>query len=538
LAFYELEGKSYRIRMHWIDKVARALMQRGRRHVIASGISISGHIHIGHCNDVFIADGIRRAVEELGGEAEAIWYADDFDPMRRVPWPLPESYKQYLGMPYSRIPSPDPNYENFVEYFSKPFVESLREFGIKVKIYSGSEVYRSGRMVDLIRTSLERADEIREILNRFRDRPLPENWLPYDAVCEKCGRLATTRAYGWHDDFVEYRCEGCDYVAGCGHEGEADFTKGEGKLTWRVEWPARWKLLGVTCEPFGKDHAVAGGSYDTGKLIAERVFGCEAPYPVPYEWVSLKGRRMSSSKGVVFTLPEWLEIAEPELLRYFIFRSKPMKAKEFDPGLPLLDLYDEYDLAEGVYFGEVSVGDRRREQLRRIYELSQVEGAPSSRPQRVSYKFAAVLSQVVRDEARAVEVLIAKNVLVEPRELDVKLALKRLELARNWVRKYAPKHVRFELLERLPEEIKQSLSDGQRTGLRRLAADLRARDYSPVELHNHIHSVARELGIEPPSLFEAIYLVLIGRDSGPRAGNFLFALDKGFVIERFEEAAS
>lgn len=524
--------------MHWIDKVARALVQRGKRHVIASGISISGHIHIGHCNDVFIADGIRRAVEELGGEAEAIWYADDFDPMRRVPWPLPESYKQYLGMPYSRIPSPDPNYENFVEYFSKPFVESLREFGIRVRIYSGSEVYRSGKMADLIRTALERAGEIREILNRFRDRPLPEDWLPYDAVCEKCGRLATTKAYGWHDDFVEYRCEGCDYVAGCGHEGEADFTKGEGKLTWRVEWPARWKLLGVTCEPFGKDHAVVGGSYDTGKLIAERVFDCEAPYPVPYEWVSLKGRRMSSSKGVVFTLPEWLEIAEPELLRYFIFRSKPMKAKEFDPGLPLLDLYDEYDLAEEVYFGEVNVGERRKEQLRRIYELSQVEGTPSSRPQRVSYRLAAVLSQVTRDEAHAAEVLVAKNVLVKPREFDIKMALERLRRARNWVKKYAPGHMRFELLGRLPEEIKQSLSDGQKAGLKRLAADLGARDYSPIELHNHIHSVARELGMEPPSLFKAIYLVLIGRDSGPRAGNFLFALDKDFVIKRFEEAAS
>ena len=31
-----------------------------------------------------------------------------------------------------------------------------------------------------------------------------------------------------------------------------DIKSGAGKLTWRVEWAARWKIFGVTCEPFGK----------------------------------------------------------------------------------------------------------------------------------------------------------------------------------------------------------------------------------------------------------------------------------------------
>ncbi|MDI6820221.1 MAG: lysine--tRNA ligase [Candidatus Hodarchaeaceae archaeon] len=523
--------------MHWIDRVAKTLLRRSRKNVIASGISISGHIHIGHCNDIFIADGIRRAIEEFGGKAEAIWYADDFDPMRRIPWPLSEDYKQYLGMPYLNIPSPDPNYRNFVDFFARPFIESLEDFGIRVKIYSGAEVYQSGKMAVLIRTALEKVDEIRAILNKYRSKRLPEDWLPYDAVCENCGKLATTRAYSWHDNYVSYKCEGCDYSAGCGHEGEADYTKGEGKLTWRVEWPARWKLLGVTCEPFGKDHAVVGGSYDTGKLIAKRVFDCEAPYPVPYEWVSLKGRRMSSSKGVVFTLPQWLEIAEPELLRYFIFRSKPMKAKEFDQGLPLLDFYDEYDLVEGVYFGKVSVGERRRAQFRRIYELSQILGPPRSQPQRVPFRFAAVLGQVMRDPQHAIDILTARGMFVDQSESDVKLALSRLNRARNWVTKYAPQHLRFELLRVLPDETRQALTEGQKAGLRQLASDLAAREYGPVELHNRVYEVAQGVGLKPPELFEAIYLVLIGLASGPRVGGFISALDKKFVIERFKEAS-
>ena len=41
-----------------------------------------------------------------------------------------------------------------------------------------------------------------------------------------------------------------------------------------VDWPARWAMLGVSVEPFGKDHATRGGSYDTGARIA-RTFATE-----------------------------------------------------------------------------------------------------------------------------------------------------------------------------------------------------------------------------------------------------------------------
>lgn len=529
--------------MHWIDKVASFLNKRGGKQVIASGISISGHIHIGHCNDVFIADAVRRAVNELGSEAESIWYADDYDPMRRIPWPLNEGelaqrYKQYLGMPYANIPSPDLDYKDFVDYFSRPFVKSLGDFGIKVKIYSGAEVYRSGQMAGFIRTVLENSDAIRKILNKYREKPLPEGWLPFDAICQSCGRISTTRAISWHDNYVIYRCEGADYVTGCGHEGEVDYTNGGGKLTWRAEWPARWKLLGVTCEPFGKDHAVLGGSYDTGKLIAKKVFKYDAPYPIPYEWVSMKGKRLSSSKGVVFTLRQWVEIAEPELLRYFIFRSKPMKSKEFDPGLALLDLIDEYDMVEDVYFKREKAGEKKTEQLKRIYELSQV-GAASREPiQRLPMRFAAVLAQVVTEDNAAIGILKSRKMLVNPSELDINLALRRLKLARNWVLKYAPENLCFKVAKYVPEGISLRLTPKQKEGLKQLADDLSAQDFTPVDLHNHIYAVAEKIGLKATELFKAIYLVLLNRESGPRAGSFISALEKDFVVSRFREAYS
>lgn len=82
---------------HWIERIADELNEMDvEKHVIASGTSISGSIHIGNSCDVFIANAIGKALRELGNDAETIWIADDHDPLRKVPFPLPESYDQYL----------------------------------------------------------------------------------------------------------------------------------------------------------------------------------------------------------------------------------------------------------------------------------------------------------------------------------------------------------------------------------------------------------------------------------------------------------
>ena len=114
-------------------------------------------------------------------------------------------------------------------------------------------MYKEGVYNDYIRIALQKAAEIRMIFNKFREHPLKDNWLPYNPICSECGRVNTTYAHGFDGDIVNYSCK-------CGHKGQMDIKSGEGKLTWRVEWAARWKIFGITCEPFGKDHAASGGS--------------------------------------------------------------------------------------------------------------------------------------------------------------------------------------------------------------------------------------------------------------------------------------
>ncbi len=72
--------------------------------------------------------------------------------------------------------------------------------------------------------------------------------------------------------------------------------------------------------------------YDVSSIISQEIF--DYPALTPYhEWIYPKGDAMFKSKGVLHT---WTvaEIAAPETLNYFIFRSKPMKHKDFNPNMP------------------------------------------------------------------------------------------------------------------------------------------------------------------------------------------------------------
>lgn len=519
---------------HWIERIADDLNERDvEEHVVASGTSISGSIHIGNSCDVFIANAVAKAVEKLEVPAKTIWIADDHDPLRKVPYPLPESYEKYLGIPYSKIPCPEKCCENFVEHFQKPFLDTLDQFGIELEVYSGAQMYKDGVYNDYIRTALANAPRIRKIFNQFREHPLKDDWLPYNPICEECGRVNTTCAYHFEEDMVYYRCE-------CGVDSVMDIKSGEGKLTWRVEWAARWKIFSVTCEPFGKDHAASGGSYDVSKIISKEIFDYEAPYPVPYEWITLKGEAMSKSQGVFFTPGQWLEIADPETLNYFIFRSKPMKHKDFNPSMPFLDFIEQYDRVERIYYGEeIATSEKESEKLKKIYEVSQIQ-ISDSMPFQPSYRFLTVAYQIAGDDEEKVFEILKKNSQL-PEDMgtknwdefdqeDLDRFKMRLQHVKNWLRLYAPQFVKFEVQKEMP---KVDLSDPQKEFLLKVADALEMGDYSPEELHEEMYTILNDVGLKPQKAFQAIYKLIIGKKQGPRAASFVQSLDKDFVIKRF-----
>lgn len=538
--------------VHWIDETVEKVRRERpeSRYIVESGTSISGEMHIGNACDLIISQSMVEVMRDLDVEAEHYWVADDFDPLRKVPKPLPDDFKRYLGVPVDQVPDPIGCCRNMTEHFTRPFLEALERVGIHPKKYYGSEMYRTGMYGPYIRTALLKAREIREILRRISGSKKSDDWLPFDPICQRCGNIAATRALSFDgDSLVHYVCERTEvsrglFIEGCGHEGDANIWKGEGKLTWRVEWAARWALFKVGVEPFGKEHAAAGGSYDTSSVICREIFGWNPPFAVRYEHILFGGRKMSKSAGLVFSPAKWIEVAPSESLRYFFFRVHPMKHKDFDPTM-IPTIVENYDRVEKIYFGSEKAGEEELQRDRRIYELSQTNSPPDREPARIPYDLAILLVQITPDINVASERALMHLAKIRslPRvllsEKERRELVERLQMAKVYVVKYMSDSEKFKTLDQVTDEVSRSLNSPQKAGLKVLAQLLRSgKDLSAIQLHNEIYKISREIvGVDPSKLFQAIYLSISGTTSGPRAGYLLETLDRDWLIRRFEEAS-
>jgi lysyl-tRNA synthetase class 1 len=228
---------------------------------------------------------------------------------------------------------------------------------------------------------------------------------------------------------------------------------------------------------------------------------------------------MSSSKGNVLSIAGVLELVPPEALRYLVMREKPQRTIAFDPGLPLLQLVDEVDDAEA------RGADSRALALSRAAGFTAV-GVP--------FKHLVVAAQVGGFEVdRTMDVLARTGYT----GLDRGAVSQRLVYARRWLDRHAPEEIKFEVKADVPAEA-AALTDEQKAFLARLAGSLN--DTMDGEaVHLLIYAIAKEFPASKPArLFEALYVALLGKPRGPRAGSFIAALGPGFCAARFAEAAA
>jgi lysyl-tRNA synthetase class 1 len=507
--------------MYWAEKVAlEAKAQFRGPQLVSTGITPSGRLHLGHLLEVFIGEASFKALKVTGSKPRFIYIADDFDHLRKVPTYVPATFSKYIDMPLVFVPDPEGDKDkSYAQRYLDEFFESLDALEVDVERISQYQLYKNGTMTKAISTALDHVNDIRKILEKVSNRTLAPNWSPLNVLCKNCMRLnhSEVKSHNAKNHTVSYECD-------CGHADTADYSKGEAKLLWRVDWPAKWLSLGVTVEPFGKDHGSRGGSYDTGSLIIKDVFHSRPPIPVLYEHVYLKGfnSKMSSSVGNLVGIKEALEFIPPEVLRYLIMKRKPNRHLVFDPGEGLLQLIDEITK---IREGKIEVD----EGLKKALEFAKM----STNRLNVSFRHLINVIQAAQGEYDEIVRLLkrSKHIGKVFDETALRTEIKRAE---NWLEKYGPDEIKFEIQKELPK-LSKPLSEKQKQLLQAIMEKLGKHKDAP-DLHNFIYVHGKDLGLTPKETFEPIYQVLLSKTSGPKAGWFLSLLDSDFVIKRFKEA--
>jgi lysyl-tRNA synthetase class 1 len=314
---------------------------------------------------------------------------------------------------------------------------------------------------------------------------------------------------------------------------------GRAKLVWNVDWAARWGLVGATIEGCGKDLATAGGSRDRADAISRRVFEREPPLNIPYEFLNIGGKKMSTSKGTGAAAHEVAALLPPTQLRFLFLRHRPNRALDFDPtGDTLPRLFDDFDRIADSVAGKPTRGELPPDP-ERIFALSLAD--PAADPATVAAQYRppfghlALLLQVPGTDVRE-RLDTEKGSPLDAAEQAV--ASERIAAAQLWLEDFAPDSARFAIAtDGLPAAATDLTAD-QKRYLGLLAGAARADTPANGEAWQAlIFEIAKGNGFAPADAFAALYLAFMGRANGPRAGWLLASLDPVFVIGRLEEAA-
>lgn len=518
--------------MHWSDSIADELIRRNpnkEEYVCAAGISPSGSIHIGNFRDIATSLFVVRALERKGKKARLLFSWDEYDRLRKVPVnvaKVTEGFETYIGYPYVDVPNPfETEHKTYAEYFENEFEQSIEKFGITLDYRHQAEMYRSGKYKEHVLTALDKRAEIFDILDSFRTQDAVEGekeaYYPVSIYCKECHR-DTTKILSYNDatKVAEYECK-------CGHNGEFDFNKDtDCKLAWKIDWPMRWMYEQVDFEPGGKDHAAPGGSYDTSRVIAKKIFGIEAPLFKGYEFIGIRGTtgKMSGSSGLNMTPETLLKIYQPEILLWLYARVETNKAFDlcFDDGI--LRQYFEFD----KQYTDLREG-KADDYVKSIMESCLLTDREIKT---VPMGLLVQLGSIVDFNVPMLETVFEK--IGQPYKYED--FSERLELARYWLENCSPENAN-KLIPYRNWEVYEALSDDEKKEISILHEYLKNEKYNLDELNTKLYDVPKMVfGADNPDLkklqgefFKSVYKLLLNKEKGPRLYLFLYAIE----LERY-----
>lgn len=521
----------------WADIVAEQMVKKKKKaKYICHGMwTPSGFFHLGNSRpEIFTPYSVAHALENLGHKIEQHFILDDFDAVDKVPEGLnvkEEDKEQFIGYSCATAPSPIPGFKTWAEAFVYDVKSVIEDYGVKPIFYSAYETYKEGKFDKIIVEALNKSVQIVTTWNKIAGSDKQKNFLPVKVVCEQCKKIHFTDAISWDGKLVGYKC------TACGHEAQVKPEKGKVKLHWRVHWPAHWQLYDVDFESAGKDHFSKGGSVDVSQAIAREIFGIEPPFQTPTEFIQLGKEKMSGSRGNLFTMKDWVSVANPESFRYLNFSRKPNGVIELNlRDNSFLIAMEEFERAERIFYAkEHAQSEKLDKRIARSYELSLIGKPTKEIPQRISYSFSILLSQLFDAEKNIsdVEELMLNAAHIE-RKLNndeknaVQLQLKR---TKNWIDKFAPDQYKIKFLE---DASAANVSANVKELFKEIAPMI-DKAKSADELQTKIYELTKSKNIAPKEMFQALYGILIGKQFGPKIGTLIFALGKERVKQRLTE---
>ncbi len=495
---------------------ARGLRKPEDPVLFETGYGPSGLPHIGTFAEVGRTTFIRRAFHQLTDRpTQLIAFSDDMDGLRKVPLnlPDPDSVRPHLGKPLSSIPDPFGSESSYSANMNRRLREFLDRFGFEYTFRSSTDTYRAGTFNEGLRRLLHRVDRVLDIiLPTLRPDSRP-GWSPFMPVCPTCGRNLTTRVTDYHPerDSLSYACDSTRYdgLHGCGAAGELSVLDGNVKVGWKVDWALRWFTFGVHYEMYGKD--LIESAMLSARIV--RALDGEPPIGLFYEmFLDEDGKKISKSVGKGISVDRWMDYAPIESLLAFLYQN-PRKAKRLH--------YDTIPQFTDQYLGQLSEWEGQDEEGRRWNPSWFYFDQNGPRPRwNVEVNYSLVRNLVVcmgkDDPAIVLDYLSRYDGAVmdaEHRSLTEALVRGAIAYDRD-----------FEAADRN----KQAPPPELRPAVGALADALTAAAaeglVDPEAVQSMAFTAAREAGVEPKILFQALYRGLIGQNRGPRFGSFMLAL--------------
>lgn len=506
--------------MEWLTKAADELEQRrpDGEIIVSSGVSPSGTYHLGTLREVLTAEALLRELKMRDRQVRHLHIVDDLDVFRKVPTGLPTNYEQYLGQPLCDIPSPADKNQSYADYYLNDLLSAAKDLGLEIEVVRAHELYRAGFFEVAIEKALDHAEQIAEILATISGHKVGEDWSPVQI--NEDGYLKNR-----HFVSIDPAVKIIKYLDQAGAEQSVSYAKGDVKLNWRIDWPARWWLLKVDAEPFGRDHATKGGSYDTGAAIIKAIFKAKPPLPLPYAFINRTGdtKKMSKSAGDTVTAAELLEILPPEVVWYFILRYPPSKQLFFDQGPTLIRLIDDYAALQA----------KAKKTPSEEHLLALCSGAQPTSISSLPFSYLVDSYQAALKDPKETLAVVSRKEYAKPAKEQASIITKELAYIDQWLNKWAPEELKFSLVDKVEPG---DFSDEQKTYLSQLAdsiAKLPA-DADGDDFHKAIYELSQASNLKPAEAFGPIYQAIINQDHGPRAGWFLSILPRDWLVKRLK----